>query len=65
MKAKELRELSVSDLRKKGRELREEALSLRIQQASGQLENPTRLRYIRRDVARIETVITERQATVA
>jgi large subunit ribosomal protein L29 len=40
--------------------LKQEALNLRIQQQSGQLENPARLTQIRKEIARIETIITER-----
>ncbi|MEM1443405.1 MAG: 50S ribosomal protein L29 [Verrucomicrobiota bacterium] len=57
----ELRELSVDELATRRRELKEEALNLRVQKESGQLENPSRLRVIRRDVARIETLLTEKR----
>jgi large subunit ribosomal protein L29 len=42
------------------RELKQEALNLRISQQSGQLENPARITLIRKEIARIETIITER-----
>ena len=61
MKTNELREMSVDELTAKGRELRKESLNLRIQQASGQLENTARLKDIRREVARIETLLSERR----
>ena len=61
MKTKELREMTVEELATRSRELRKEALNLRIQQASGQLENPSRLKDLRREVARIETIISERR----
>jgi large subunit ribosomal protein L29 len=61
MKTKELREMTVEELATRTRELRKEALNLRIQQASGQLENPSRLKDLGREVARIETIISERR----
>ena len=61
MKIQEIKELTVEELNKRGRELRSESLSLRVQKAAGQLENPARIAKIRREVARIETVLTERR----
>jgi len=60
MKMKELIELSTDELLTKRRDLRQESLHLRLQQQSGQLEQPSRLRLLRRDVARIETVLSKR-----
>jgi large subunit ribosomal protein L29 len=60
MKIKEIVEMSTDELLTKRRDLRQERLHLRLQQQSGQLEQPSRLRLIRRDVARIETVLTHR-----
>lgn len=60
MKIKELRELSVDELKARCSELRQEMLNLRVQQQSGQLENPSRLKLLRREVAKIETLVTER-----
>lgn len=65
MKIKELRESTVEELSARRRELKQEALNLRIQQQSGQLENPARLKLIRREIARIETIITERTRAAA
>lgn len=62
MKIKELRELSVDELGARKRELRQEMLNLRVQQQIGQLENPARLRTLRREVARIESLITQRSS---
>lgn len=62
MKIKELRELSVEELGARRRELRQEMLNLRVQQQIGQLENPARLHLLRREVARIETLLSERSA---
>ena len=60
MKVKEIIEMSTDELLTKRRDLRQERLHLRLQQQSGQLEQPSRLRLIRRDVARIETILTHR-----
>lgn len=60
MKFKEIKELSSEELVTKKRELRQENLHLRLQQQSGQLEQPSRLRLLRREVARVETVLSER-----
>ena len=60
MKIKEIIEMSTDELLTKRRDLRQESLHLRLQQQSGQLEQPSRLRLLRRDVARIETVLTQR-----
>ena len=60
MKIKEIVEMSTDELLTKKRDLRQESLHLRLQQQSGQLEQPSRLRLIRRDVARIETVLSQR-----
>ncbi len=60
MKIKEIVEMSTDELLTKKRDLRQERLHLRLQQQSGQLEQPSRLRLIRRDVARIETVLSNR-----
>ncbi|MEM7601126.1 MAG: 50S ribosomal protein L29 [Verrucomicrobiota bacterium] len=58
----EMREQSVDELAAKRREMKEEALNLRVQKESGQLENPARIRELRREVARIETILTEKRA---
>ncbi|HHX01094.1 MAG TPA: 50S ribosomal protein L29 [Firmicutes bacterium] len=60
MKAKELRNLSSEELDKKLAELKEELFNLRFQLATGQLENPMRVRAVRKDIARVKTVMTER-----
>lgn len=62
MKFKEISELSSDELLTKKRDLRQESLHLRLQQQSGQLEQPSRLRLLRREVARIETVLSQRAA---
>ena len=60
MKMKEITELSTDELLTKRRDLRRESLHLRLQQQSGQLEQPSRLRLLRRDVARIQTALAQR-----
>jgi large subunit ribosomal protein L29 len=61
MKMKEITELSTDELLTKRRDLRQERLHLRLQQQSGQLEQPSRLRLLRRDIARIETELSQRE----
>jgi large subunit ribosomal protein L29 len=62
MKIKELREMTNEELATLRRDLKHESINLRLQQESGQLENPSRLRIVRRSVARIETILTARRA---
>jgi len=57
-KAKPIRELSADELRLQLRELKQEALNLRLQKATGQLENSARIRQVRRETARIMTAVT-------
>jgi large subunit ribosomal protein L29 len=61
MKMTEITELSTDELLTKRRDLRQERLHLRLQQQSGQLEQPSRLRLLRRDIARLESVLTQRE----
>lgn len=61
MKASELRELSLEELRERERELAEALFNLRFQHGSNQLENPMRLGQTRRDIARIKTIIREKE----
>ena len=61
MKASELRELTVDELYVELDETKEEYFNLRFQQASGQLEDHNRIRIIRRDIARILTIIREKE----
>ena len=62
MKMTELKELTVDELNKQQRDLKEEMFNLRLQQSSEQLENTARIREVRRTIARIETLLTERAA---
>ena len=52
--------MSTEELQTRKRDMRQESLHLRLQQQSGQLEQPSRLRLLRRDVARVETILSER-----
>ncbi len=61
MTAAELRELTVEELRKRAGELRQELFNLRFQHATGQLENTQRIPLARRDLARVLTVLTEKE----
>ncbi|MBE6113640.1 MAG: 50S ribosomal protein L29 [Erysipelotrichaceae bacterium] len=64
MKAAEIREKSNADLLKDIEALKEELFTLRFQQATGQLQNTARMREVRKTIARIKTVITERELSV-
>jgi large subunit ribosomal protein L29 len=61
MKAQELRELSADELRHRESELADQLFKLRFQHTLGQLENAMKLRNIRREIARIKTVLDEKQ----
>jgi large subunit ribosomal protein L29 len=62
MKASKVRELTGEELTKKEQDIREELFRLRFQHVTGQLENPMRLRHLRRDLARTITVGREKAA---
>ena len=59
MKAKEIRELSADELNQKLASLKEELFNLRFQHATGQLENPTRIKDVKKSIARIKTIQRE------
>jgi large subunit ribosomal protein L29 len=59
MKMSEIKDMTLVELAAKGRDLRHEIFNLRLQQASAQLENSGRLRTLRRDIARIETRLSQ------
>ncbi len=65
MNIKEISELTPDELRARKRELREQIFHLRLQQAGGQLEKPSELRTLRREIARIETVLTQKKNKAA
>jgi large subunit ribosomal protein L29 len=60
MKARELREMSIDELRQKERDLKEELFNLRFQRATGQLENLMRMGQVKRDIARVKTISREK-----
>jgi large subunit ribosomal protein L29 len=62
MKVGEIRELSVDVLRDREKELDDQLFRLRIQKSMGQLEAPAKVRDVRRDLARIKTILHEKQA---
>ena len=64
MKAKELKNLSVEELNKKLDELKKDLFMLRLQHATNQLDNPMRLAAVKKDIARIKTIIREKQINV-
>lgn len=59
MKAKEIRDMSEEDMRKKLKQLKEELFNLRFQLAINQLENPMRISAVKKDIARIKTAMRE------
>lgn len=61
MKASEVRDLSPRELEQRLAELKEELFNLRFQLAAGQLDNPMRIRQVRKDIARVKTVMRERE----
>ncbi|CVH78344.1 50S ribosomal protein L29 [Clostridiales bacterium CHKCI006] len=61
MKVQEIRELETNELLKKVEEFKKELFELRFQQATGQLENTARVKEVRKTIARIKTVIRERE----
>ena len=62
MKAKDIRDRSDDELRKTLSDLEEQMFKLRFQKSTGQIENPIKIREVRKDIARVLTVINERQA---
>ena len=61
MKAMEIRELTVDDLRARVKDLDDQIFRLRIQKSMGQLEAPAKVRDVRRDLARIKTILREKE----
>lgn len=58
-----LRDKSVDELRNRERDLKEQLFKLRFQRATGRLENPMKMRQVRREIAQIETLLNERART--
>ncbi|WP_084863652.1 50S ribosomal protein L29 [Salibaculum halophilum] len=65
MDAKELRDKTPDQLRDQLANLKKEAFNLRFQQATGQLENTARMRAVKRDAARVKTILNEKAAAAA
>ena len=65
MKLKELRDLTVDELREKHRQYKEELFNLRFQNAIGQLSNTSRIKEVRRTIARVLTVLQEKETADA
>jgi large subunit ribosomal protein L29 len=61
MKASKLREMSIEELANEREELSKQLFQLRLQKATGQLDNTGKIRQIRKDLARVETVVTEKE----
>ncbi len=61
MKPKEIREMTDAEAQAKLRDLRQELFNLRLQQQTARLDRPSRLREVRRDIARVETILRSRQ----
>ena len=61
MKAKEIRSMSVGELEKKLGDLKKDLFMLRMQHATNHLDNPVRISAVRRDIARVKTVLREKQ----
>ncbi len=61
MKLEELKEKTATELADERRDLKIEMMNLRVQKASGQLENPARIKIVRKTIARIETLLSERR----
>jgi large subunit ribosomal protein L29 len=61
-KAKDLREKTVDELRGKEKELSQQLFALRLQKSTGQLESPARVRAVRKELARVLTVLGEKSA---
>ena len=62
--ARDLRDLSSEELHAKATDLKKEVFNLRVQQVMGQIENPMRLRLLRKDIARTKTVLREKHGRV-
>jgi large subunit ribosomal protein L29 len=61
MKIKEIRDLSSDELRQKDRDMKEEYFRLKLRHATGQLDSPAMLKQVRKDIARINGVLRERE----
>ena len=64
MKAKEIKNLSVEELIKKLNDLKKDLFMLRMQHATNQLDNPMQLNAVKKDIARVKTIIREKETNV-
>ncbi|WP_077616522.1 50S ribosomal protein L29 [Caenibacillus caldisaponilyticus] len=64
MKASEIRNMTTAEVEQKIKALKEELFNLRFQLATGQLENPARIRQVRKDIARAKTILRERELKI-
>ncbi len=64
MKATEIRKMSVEDLQAKLAELKKDLFFLRMQHATNQLDNPVKIAVVKKDIARIKTIIREKETTI-
>lgn len=65
MKAKDVRELSVEEIAKHIRDSREELVNLRVRKQAGQVENPSQLKTLRKNIARFETILKQKKVEAA
>lgn len=65
MKAKQIHEMTENELTEKEHELKHELFNLRFQAATGQLKNPLRIRECKKDIARVKTILREREIKAA
>jgi large subunit ribosomal protein L29 len=61
MKPQETRSMSMDEMRAKEKDLVQELFNLKVQNATGQLENPLRIRLLRKDIARVRTIMAEKE----
>jgi large subunit ribosomal protein L29 len=64
VRAKEIRDLSPAELQRRLDELKTELFNLRFQLATGQLDNPMQIKRVRKDIARVQTIIRERELNI-
>ena len=65
MKSSEIRELSVQELARKIRDTRDEYLNLQLRKQTGQVEHPDQIKLLRRDIARMETILNQKKNAAA